>query len=276
MKIQEAIITGIKRLNEKNIEEASFKTRILLASILSCNREELIIKSEELLKKEDEKTFQNAIERISNGYPLEYITNSKEFMKMKFYVDENVLIPRYDTEILVEEAIKISKENNKKEILELCTGSGIIAISLAKYLEDIKITATDISKKAIDIARKNANKLLQKNKIEFIKSDMFENINKKFDIIVSNPPYIKTEVIKEYSLEYEPKIALDGGADGLKFYNIIIENAHKYLNKNGFLILEIGYDQKEEVIDIAKKTNRYSNIYCIKDLYKNDRVIVIS
>lgn len=127
---------------------------------------------------------------------------------MDFYVDENVLVPRSDTEILVEEAISLGKD--KKEILELCTGSGIIAISLAKYLKDTNITATDISYKAIEVARKNEKKLLEDTKINFIQSDMFENINKKYDIIVSNPPYIKTEVIKEYDLEYEPKLALDG------------------------------------------------------------------
>lgn len=131
-------------------------------------------------------------------------------MKMDFYVDENVLIPRSDTEVLVEEVIALSKEKNKKEILELCTGSGAIAISLAKYLRNISITATDISEAALNVAKKNEKRLLEKQKIEFIQSDMFENIDRKYDIIVSNPPYIKTDVIKEYVLKYEPKLALDG------------------------------------------------------------------
>ena len=131
-------------------------------------------------------------------------------MKMDFYVDENVLVPRSDTEILVEEVITLSNEQKKKQILELCTGSGAIAVSLAKYLENVGITATDISDKALDVAKKNEKKLLESKKIKFIKSDMFENIDKKFDIIVSNPPYVKTEVINEYNLKYEPKLALDG------------------------------------------------------------------
>lgn len=262
-------------MNEKNIDEASLKTRILLASILSCNREELIIKTEEILKKEDEEKFLDGIERISKGYPVEYITNTKEFMKMKFFVDENVLIPRYDTEVLVEEVLKIAKNENKKEILELCTGSGIIAISLAKYLEDAKIIATDVSEEALNIAKRNARSLGQEERIKFVKSDMFEKINRKFDIIVSNPPYIKTDIIEEYSLEYEPKIALDGGEDGLKFYRIIIEEGYKYLNEGGFIILEIGYDQKEEVIEIAKTSNQYKNVTCVKDLNGNDRVIIV-
>lgn len=158
----------------------------------------------------------HGIEKTSKGYPLQYITHSKEFMKMDFYVDENVLIPRSDTEVLVEEVMNLSKEQNKKDILDLCTGSGAIAISIAKYIDNAEITATDISEKALDIAKKNERKLLgeknvlRKRKISFIQSDMFENINKKFDIIVSNPPYIKQDVIKQYNLEYEPKLALDG------------------------------------------------------------------
>lgn len=273
MKVQEALIKGIKTLKEKNIEEASLKARILLASILSCNKEELIIKSEELFQ-EEEKYFKG-IEKISIGYPVQYLTNNKEFMKMNFYVNENVLIPRNDTEILVEEVIKICKEGNKKEILEMCTGSGIISISLAKYLKNINITGVDVSEKALEIAKKNVKNLLEEENINFIQSDMFENIDKKFDVIVSNPPYIKTEVIKEYDLEYEPKIALDGGEDGLKFYRIIIEEGYKYLKENGIIALEIGYDQREDVMNIAKLSKKYNEINCIKDMAGNDRVVII-
>ena len=184
-------------MNEKNIDEASLKTRILLASILSCNREELIIKTEEILKKEDEEKFLDGIERISKGYPVEYITNTKEFMKMKFFVNESVLIPRYDTEILVEEVLKIAKNENKKEILELCTGSGIISISLTKYFEEAKIIATDISDEALNIAKRNARSLGQEEKIKFVKSDMFEKIIENLILLFQNPPYIKTDVIED-------------------------------------------------------------------------------
>lgn len=194
-------------------------------------------------------------------------------MKLNFYVDENVLIPRADTEVLVEEAINLCKD--RKKVLELCTGSGAIAVSMEKYVKDIEITATDISKEALDIAKKNEQNLIEKPTIKFIQSNMFEKINEKYDIIISNPPYIKTEVINEYNLEYEPKIALDGGKDGLDFYRIIIEEGYKYLNEEGIIALEIGYDQRKEVIEIAEKTNKYENIYCIKDLFGNDRVIII-
>lgn len=194
-------------------------------------------------------------------------------MKLNFYVDENVLIPRSDTEVLVEEVINLCKD--KKEVLELCTGSGAIAVSMEKYIKEIEITATDISKEALNIAKNNEQNLIENPKINFIESNMFEKIDKKYDIIISNPPYIKTDIIKEYNLEYEPKLALDGGEDGLKFYRIIIEEGHKYLRNGGIIALEIGYDQKQEVTEIAEKTNKYENVNCIKDLFGNDRVIII-
>ncbi len=275
MQINEAIRKGIKILEENQIEDASLTVRILLSSILICNKEELILKSEERMQDQVEEKFFLGIEKIAKGYPLQYLTHSKEFMKLNFYVDENVLVPRSDTETLAEEAIKIIKEENKKEILELCTGSGAIAISLKKYLEDIEITATDISKKALNVAKKNSKRLINNGKIKFVQSDMFKKINKKYDVIVSNPPYIKTDVIKEYNLEYEPKIALDGGIDGLNFYKIIINEGYKYLKNNGVIILEIGYDQKEEVINLAKNCMQYEKIECLKDLNGNDRVVIL-
>lgn len=303
MKVQEALNIGKENLKKNNIEDASLITRILLASILMCSREKLVIEYNEELKKEDEKEFFKYIEKIAKGYPMQYITNSQEFMKMCFYVDERVLIPRPDTEILVEEVIKICKEKNKKNILELCTGSGAIAISLAKYLENIEITATDISKEALEIAIKNKELLLTKTieetknskqnqsaqyqdfvhfsnsknrqNINFIQSDMFQNIDKKYDLIVSNPPYIKEKVIEQYSLKYEPRIALEGGEDGLKFYRTIINEGYKYLNSKGIIALEIGFDQKEDVINIAKSTGKYKNIYYLKDLGGNDRIVVL-
>lgn len=218
------------------------------------------------------------IDKIINGKPIQYITNEQEFMKLKFYVDENVLIPQPDTEIIVEKVIDEFKDKELK-ILDLCTGSGTIAISLAKYIERCNILATDISSKAIQIAKLNAEKNQVHKKIEFVLSDMFEEIRKdKFDIIVSNPPYIKTEVIKtlDKQVQNEPKLALDGGINGLKFYEIISKNAYKFLNNNGKIYLEIGYDQKNDVIDLLKKTQKYKDIICIKDLELNDRLIVAS
>lgn len=198
-------------------------------------------------------------------------------MKLDFYVDENVLIPRVDTEILVEEVIDNCNKNEEREykILDLCTGSGIVGISLAKYIKNCEVVCADISKKALEIAEKNAKNNNVDN-IKFIYSNMFSNIKDKFDIIVSNPPYIKREVIEELEKEVqnEPHIALDGGIDGLDFYKIIANQAYNYLNENGGLFLEIGYDQKEEVTNLLKDSEKFGKIYSKKDLYGNDRIVV--
>lgn len=198
-------------------------------------------------------------------------------MKLDFYVDENVLIPRSDTEILVEEVINQYNKNEEREykILDLCTGSGIVGISLAKYIKNCEVVCADISKKALEIAEKNAKNNNVDN-IKFMYSNMFSNIKDKFDIIVSNPPYIKRKVIEELEKEVqnEPHIALDGGIDGLDFYKIIANQAYNYLNENGGLFLEIGYDQKEEVTNLLKDSEKFGKIYSKKDLYGNDRIVV--
>ena len=198
-------------------------------------------------------------------------------MKLDFYVDENVLIPRADTEILVEEVIdKCTKDGEREyKILDLCTGSGIVGISLAKYIKKCEVVCADISKKALEIAKKNA-KSNNADNTKFIYSNMFSNIKDKFDIIVSNPPYIKRKVIEklEKEVQNEPYIALDGGIDGLDFYKLIACEAYKYLNDTGEVFLEIGYDQKEEVINLLENSGKFSNIYSKKDLYGNDRVVV--
>ena len=198
-------------------------------------------------------------------------------MKLNFFVDENVLIPRPDTEILVEEVIKIAKKTKAKKILDLCTGSGAIAVSLAKYLGDVEITAIDISSKSLQIAIKNAKSNQVEDKITFIESDLFSNItDDKYDIIVSNPPYIRKDVINTLTKEVqkEPKIALDGGEDGLEFYRKIVCESDKYLKFRGYLCLEIGFDQKNDVINIINNERKYVGTYCKKDLYDNDRIVV--
>lgn len=226
--------------------------------------------------------FHNGLEKIKDNTPIQYITNHQEFMKLDFYVDENVLIPQPDTEILVEEVLKyvnqIDKTKSSKiKILDLCTGSGAIAVSLAKYIDNCEITATDISNKAIQIAKLNAEKNLVHTKINFIESNMFENLPKtQYDIIVSNPPYIETETILSLSPEVqkEPLLALDGGCDGLKFYKIILKNYNDYLVQNGKVFLEIGYNQKEMLFNLLDLTKQNINPKCIKDLSGNDRLII--
>ncbi len=277
MEIKQAIAENAKILKENNIADSYNIARILMAYTINKNKEYLIINDKEILKDEILKLYDDNIEKVKNGYPVQYITNNQEFMKLNFYVDDNVLIPQPDTEILVEEIIKICKKEYKgkrTKLLDLCTGSGAIAISIKKYVENIEAIATDISGNALDVAKKNAK--LNKAEIKFIESNMFEKINDKYDIIVSNPPYIETGTLKTLSedVQCEPILALDGGIDGLNFYREISKSSYKYLKKDGYLALEIGYNQKDSVTHILEAENRYKNIVSMKDLSNNDRVII--
>lgn len=276
MKIKEVLEHKIKKLKQNNVNDAVVKAKIILAFILDVKKEYLIIHDDIEIKEEDIKLYEKCIDEIIVGKPIQYITHQQEFMKINFYVDENVLIPQPDTEILVEEAIE-QINNNSKRVLDLCTGSGAIAISLAKYTKVNEIYASDISKKALKVAIKNATGNDVIGRVKFIESDLFKKLlGFTFDIIVSNPPYIKRNTIKKLDKEVqnEPHIALDGGEDGLTFYKEIIENAYNFLANKGKLMLEIGYDQKNEVIQILEKQNRYKDIYSKKDLCGNDRIIV--
>lgn len=263
-KINEAINEAKIILNQNGIDER--EARLLLAFSLETTLEKLFVKNEMTYK--EYKKYMQIVEKRSSGIPYAYITGHKEFMKLDFIVNKNVLIPREDTEILVQEAIKI----NKKEILDMCTGSGCIAISLAKYIENSLVDAVDISKRALKIAMLNASK--NNVNINFIKSNLFKKVEKTYDLIISNPPYIKTEDLKNLQKEVknEPMRALDGGETGLYFYKKIINKAAEYLNENGFLLLEIGYDEAKEVSKLLQNNN-YINIEIIKDLSGNDRVV---
>lgn len=274
MKIIELINIEKKKLIENNIEDATLIARILMQFVLNIDRNKLIIKQEEDIDSVKKQEYEKYIEQILEGMPLQYITNTQEFMKNSFYVNENVLIPQPDTEILVQEILDIIQKENKNKILDMCTGSGIIGISIAKYAENLDITVSDISKEALKVVEKNVER--NNVKLKIVKSDLFENIKEKYDIIVSNPPYIETDIIKTLSKEVqkEPKLALDGGKDGLVFYRKIINEATKFLNKDGYLCLEIGYNQKEKVVDIFQKEKEFTDIKCIKDLSENDRVII--
>ena len=277
MTISEAIKKGMIELKNENIEEPKLKSRLLMQSTLNKTRQYVIVNDMEELEKNKEKQYFSAIKILKKVITIEHITNQKDFMKLNFFVDKNVLIPRQDTEILVEEVIKIAQKTNAKKILDLCTGSGAIAVSLAKYLPQSEITAIDISNDALKIAKKNAVSNNVENQITFISSDMFTNLNEeRFDIIVSNPPYIKTNAIGNLDIQVknEPHIALDGGNDGLYFYKKIINESYQYLKYKGFLCLEIGFDQKIDVIELIENTNNFDGTYSKKDLYDNDRIII--
>ena len=275
MTIKQAITKGMIMLKSNNVESPKLKARLLLQYVLDKPRQYIIVYDNKEIDKQQQWQYFVNIEKLTKGIPLQHITHRQEFMKMDFFVDENVLIPRPDTEILVEEVIKIAQKYNTPRILDLCTGSGAIAISLKKFVPNADITAVDISEKALEIAQKNAKKL--ETKINFLKSDLFDKLdNKKFDIIVSNPPYIRKDEIKKLSEEVqkEPKIALDGGEDGLDFYRIIAEQAINYLKTGSFLCFEIGYNKKNDVIKIIEDEKNNKNTYCKKDLYGNDRIII--
>ena len=251
MNIKEIRKIAIENLIKSNIEDSNTKISILLQYLLSMSKTEIMLhENMELDETQKEEIFKR-VEEIIAGKPIQYITHHQEFMGLDFYVDENVLIPQPDTEILVEETIHmINRKNENIRILDLCTGSGAIAVSIENYVLDrnllnkdnniiskkakqnIEIYASDISAEALEIARKNAILNNEETNIRFIKSNMFENINDKFDIIVSNPPYIETQTIANLSKEVqnEPHIALDGGEDGLVFYRIIAKEAKKHLN----------------------------------------------
>ena len=275
MTIKQTLSKGTIMLKSSNIESPKLKARLLLQYILKKPRQYLIVyDNQEVDKKAQWEYFVN-IEKLTKGVPLQHITHTQEFMKMDFYVDENVLIPRPDTEILVEEVIKIAQKIDCPKILDLCTGSGAIAISLKKYIPNAQVYAVDISKKALEIAKKNANRL--EANVKFIESNLFDKVKKeKFDIIVSNPPYIKKSDINYLSQEVqkEPQIALDGGYDGLDFYRKISYQAIDYLKFGSYLCFEIGFDQKEDVMEIINKVEHYAGTYCKKDLCGNDRVII--
>ena len=277
MNIREAITKASIKLKTQNIDSPKQKARLLMQYVLHENRQYLIVYDEKKLTPNQEERYFNEVDKMLQGIPLQHITHLQEFMKMNLYVNKDVLIPRPDTEVLVEEVIKIAKRINAKMILDLCTGSGAIAVSLAKYIKNSQITAIDISEKALEIAEKNAIEQKVDNQIAFLQADLFKDIPKeKYDIIVSNPPYIKKDVIKtlDREVQEEPYIALDGGWAGLDFYRLIIGGANEFLKYGGYLCLEIGYDQKIDVIELIEKEEKYVNTYGKKDLYGNDRIII--
>lgn len=276
MTINEYIVLETKRLKLNNIDDSTIIIKQILSYTLNKDQQYFVINGDKELQFEEEKNAKEAIDKIISGIPIQYITNKQEFMTEEYYVDENVLIPQPDTEILVEEVLKICANNNcNAKILDLCTGSGAIAISLKKRMIKSTMFASDVSIKALNIARKNAN--INGTEINFIESDLFDKIQEKdFDIIVSNPPYIKKEVLKTLSkqVQNEPTLALDGGESGLEFYEKIANEAYIYIKNNGFLCLEIGYDQAKEVEEILIKNKYYKDMKVIKDLSNNDRCII--
>lgn len=272
MTLRECIQIGGNKLLNAGIENGMQEAWYLLSYQLQIDRVYYLANMEKTLSRLEEERYNALIERRSSRYPLQYITGTQEFMGYEFIVNEQVLIPRQDTETLIEEIEAECK--NADSILDMCTGSGCIAISLEKELHPKRVVGVDLSEGALEVARANA-KALNSNAV-FIKSDLFKEVSGKYDIIVSNPPYIKSkdcEALMPEVRDYEPMLALDGKEDGLYFYRIIIEEALHYLNPRGFLFFEIGYDQGTELMELLLH-HGYYNIQIKKDLAGLDRVAI--
>ena len=277
MTIKEIIIRYSKELEEIS-PTPRLDVETILQKVLNVDRLYILLNLEKALSEDEEKLFDKFINERLNNRPIAYIVGNREFMGLDFYVQEGVLIPRTDTEVLVEEVVELAKNKGPINILDIGTGSGAITVSLAKYLENAKVTSVDISDIALEIGKKNAISNNVDDKITFIKSDLFTNIDKdvKFDIIVSNPPYIKKEVIETLDKQvkdFEPYNALEGGIDGLDFYRKITSQGKDYLKKGEILAYEVGHDQSEDVSKLMEKDG-YTNIYTRKDLQQIDRVVI--
>ncbi|MBE5959996.1 MAG: peptide chain release factor N(5)-glutamine methyltransferase [Lachnospiraceae bacterium] len=257
-------------LHQAGIENARLDAWYLLEHVTGLTRSEFFFRGGDVMDASLCETYKELIEKRAKHVPLQYITGHQEFMGLDFVVSPAVLIPRQDTEILVEEVEKVCAG---KRVLDMCTGSGCIAISLKKRGQVTHAAAADISLKALAVAKENAAR--NKADISFIHSDMFTHIEEKYDIIVSNPPYIETEVIKGLMPEvkdFEPLGALDGDEDGLKFYRILAKESKDYLTENGMLFLEIGCEQAKDVSELLVE-NGFENIRVVKDYAGLDRVV---
>lgn len=272
MTLRECLLYGKNYLHSHNIADSDIDAWLLLEYTAKIDRNYYFMHQFEEISNILADEYKILLVRRSEHVPLQYLTNEQEFMGFKFKVNENVLIPRQDTEILVDEAV--NRLEPSMRVLDMCTGSGCIAVSLKRLVRDIEVTAADISSKALAVAIENAE--LNSADIEFIQSDLFENVRGKFDIIVSNPPYIPSEtvdVLMEEVREHEPRLALDGMSDGLYFYRLIVRESTRFLEDKGFLLLEIGHDQREAVINIMKEAG-FKAVTGIKDLAGLDRVVI--
>ena len=282
MTLQDLYREGIRKLTENEVPEAELNAWYLLQSCLSeepfsYTRSRFFLEQMEQAAPETITLYMEKVSKREEHIPLEYILGYTEFMGLTFLVREGVLIPRQDTELLVERVLNYLKQKiqgKKVKVLDMCTGSGCIAISIKKLAENVDVTAVDLSPKALKVAIDNAKQL--DAKVTFIESDLFENVSGKYDIIVSNPPYISKsdiETLMEEVKNHEPMMALDGDEDGLIFYKKISEKLNEYLSDDGMIFYEIGYDQGKTVPDILKQYN-FKDINVYKDLSGNDRVVI--
>ena len=276
MNIENTLTTAIKTLTQFNIPNANLDSEILLAKIIGKDRNYIILNSKEHLGQKYLFRFNNLIERRKKGEPVAYLTRKKEFWKNDFYVDQNVLVPRPDTELIVEEVLKFSKKKFKLQILDIGTGSGCILLSLLKEIPSFYGTGIDISKKSINVSKYNAKMLNLTNRVKFYNSDVDKFKIGKYDIVVSNPPYIellKLKYLDKDLFKFEPKIALNGGIDGFSAIKKVVHKTSFLIKRNGKFFLEIGCNQKNKVKAILTKKGFYIN-KVLKDHGNNYRCII--
>ena len=276
MNIQTLLNQASKTLKQSSNTSSKLDSEILLSKIIKKNRKYLILNSNEELKKENIKSFDYLVKRRKKGEPIAYLINKKEFWKQNFYINQNVLIPRPDTETLVEETLKLFNVNSKLNMLDIGTGSGCILLSILKERRNFFGTGIDISKKAINVARFNAKMHQLSNRVKFYNSDVDKFLIGKYDLVVSNPPYIKRQDLKYLEVDvkgFEPKLALDGGKDGFSKITKVISKTSTLLKRNGRFILEIGFGQKKKILSILKQNNFFIN-KVVKDYGKNDRCVI--
>ena len=276
MNIFEAIKKGDAILRESGIESYKIDSEILMSRVIKKNRADIILNSKTELSQKDYNLYENLIIQRSKQKPIAYLTGKKEFWKYEFSVTKDVLIPRPDTEIIVEKTLRLTKNKNKLKVLEIGIGSGCILLSILKEKKNFYGTGIDISKKTIEICKINCENLGLSSRVKLFKTDIDNFRYGKYDLIISNPPYIKKFDLKYLEKEvsfYEPKPALDGGLDGLSELKKVILNSSKLIKRNGKLVLEIAFDQAESVKSILKQNEFYIN-EIIKDLSKKNRCII--
>jgi len=276
MNIENILTQAFKELSNSNIKNANLDCEVLLSNIINKDREYVILNPKKNLDKKYIDIFNNLIDRRKKSEPIAYLINKKEFWKETFYIDKNVLIPRPDTEHIVEEVLKLTQNNSKSHVLDIGTGSGCILLSILKERKNFIGTGIDISKKCIKISKYNANKFKMNNRTKFYISNVDNFLIGKYDVVISNPPYIENLSLKYLDrdvINFEPKLALDGGKDGFSEIIKVINKSSALIKKNGLFILEIGYNQKNKAIQMLKNKGFYIK-KVLKDYSKNDRCII--
>ena len=276
MNIENILKEGIKILQKNKIANPQLDSEILLSNSIKRDKKHIILNPKEVLNSEQLGKFKSLIERRKKGEPIAYLINKKEFWKDEFFVNKDVLIPRPDSELIIEQVLKINSKDNQLQILDIGTGSGCILLSILKERSNFYGTGIDISKKSINVSKFNAKQLNLTNRVKFFHSSVDNFNNGKYDVIVSNPPYIEQLSLKYLEkdvVNFEPKLALSGGFDGFSKIRKVINKASILIKKNGKFILEIGFNQKNKVIKILKEEGFYVN-KAIKDYGNNDRCII--